>query len=223
MAYSFASASSQSLQISDNSVFDFTTEFSISFWSKNVSSTFSSYMAFFSKGDFNSTAPYLFYQVNDSVRLLRVMFQRGLTGYVFTDTPALSDWGTSWTHCAICYNGSGANTAEKVQVYKNGTSLTLTSATIPSTLSNTAGDLFIGNSSGLSYLNGSMSNVAMWDKQLNESEAQSLAKGFNPARIRPQSLVFNLPMIRNLQDIRNGLTITNNNSATVADHPRIYG
>lgn len=28
--------------------------------------------------------------------------------------------------------------------------------------------------------------------------------------------------VRNLQDVRGGLTITNNNAATVADHPRVY-
>jgi hypothetical protein len=42
-------------------------------------------------------------------------------------------------------------------------------------------------------------------------------------KIRPQSLVFYAPLVRNLVDTKGGLTITNNNSATVADHPRIYG
>ena len=40
--------------------------------------------------------------------------------------------------------------------------------------------------------------------------------------IRPQSLVFYAPLIRNLIDAKGGRTITNNNGATVAVHPRIY-
>jgi hypothetical protein len=40
--------------------------------------------------------------------------------------------------------------------------------------------------------------------------------------VRPQSLVFYAPLVRDLQDVRGGLTITNNNGATVAAHPRVY-
>jgi hypothetical protein len=40
--------------------------------------------------------------------------------------------------------------------------------------------------------------------------------------VRPQSLRFYAPLIRDLQDVRGGLTITNTNSATVANHPRVY-
>jgi hypothetical protein len=40
--------------------------------------------------------------------------------------------------------------------------------------------------------------------------------------VRSRDLSFYAPMVRNLQDLRGGLAITNNNTATVADHPRIY-
>jgi hypothetical protein len=53
-------------------------------------------------------------------------------------------------------------------------------------------------------------------------EIASLAAGMTCDKVRPQSLVFYAPLVRNLQDVKGGLTITNNNSATVAAHPRVY-
>ncbi len=41
-------------------------------------------------------------------------------------------------------------------------------------------------------------------------------------KIRPQNLVFYSPLVRDLIDARGGRAITNNNGATVANHPRIY-
>jgi len=41
-------------------------------------------------------------------------------------------------------------------------------------------------------------------------------------KVRPESLVFYAPLVRDLQDVCEGLTITNNNGATVANHPRVY-
>ena len=78
------------------------------------------------------------------------------------------------------------------------------------------------NGSLLHYFNGKISEVAAWSAALTDAEIASLAKGYKPTRIRPQSLVFYAPLLRNLQDLRGGLDLTNNNGATVADHPRVY-
>ena len=40
-------------------------------------------------------------------------------------------------------------------------------------------------------------------------------------KIRPQSLVYYTPLIRDIQDLARGMTLTNTNS-TVANHPRVY-
>ena len=71
-------------------------------------------------------------------------------------------------------------------------------------------------------LNGRAAEVAIWNVALTDAEMSTLAKGFKPTRVRPQSLVFYAPLVRDLQDLRGALTITNNNTATVADHPRVY-
>jgi hypothetical protein len=71
------------------------------------------------------------------------------------------------------------------------------------------------------YLTGQVAEVALWSAALTDDELVSLAKGFKPSRIRPQNLVWYSPAVRNLIDLKRGLTITNEN-ATVTDHPRVY-
>ena len=72
------------------------------------------------------------------------------------------------------------------------------------------------------YFNGQLAEVGVWNIALTQPEIASLAKGMTCDKVRPQSLVFYAPLVRNLQDVRGGLTITNNNTATVANHPRVY-
>ena len=72
-------------------------------------------------------------------------------------------------------------------------------------------------------MNGYIAESAIWDIALNSSEINALAKGYKPSLIRPNKLQFYSPLIRNLIDTRKGVSITNNNSATVIQHPRIYG
>jgi hypothetical protein len=72
------------------------------------------------------------------------------------------------------------------------------------------------------YFSGRIAEFGVWNAALTADEVASLAKGMTCDKVRPNALVFYAPLIRNLQDVRGGLTITNNNGATVADHPRVY-
>jgi hypothetical protein len=72
------------------------------------------------------------------------------------------------------------------------------------------------------FFAGDIAEVGVWSAALTAAEIASLAQGISPSLVRPQSLVFYAPLVRDLIDVRGGLTITNNNTATVADHPRIY-
>ena len=71
------------------------------------------------------------------------------------------------------------------------------------------------------FFNGVVSEVGIWKAGLTDAEILSLSRGFTADQIRPQSLSFYAPLVRNFQDVRGGLAITNNNGATVATHPRI--
>lgn len=72
------------------------------------------------------------------------------------------------------------------------------------------------------FVFGLLAEIAIWSAALTSEEITSLDRGFKPTRVRPQSLQFYAPIVRDLQDLRGALTITNNNTATVADHPRVY-
>jgi len=71
-------------------------------------------------------------------------------------------------------------------------------------------------------MDGLIAEVGIWNAALTADEIASLAAGMTCDKVRPQSLVFYAPLVRDLVDVKGGLTITNNNTATVANHPRVY-
>ena len=70
--------------------------------------------------------------------------------------------------------------------------------------------------------NGQIAEVGVWNAALTAAEIASIADGMTCDKVRPQSLVFYAPLVRDLIDVKGGLTITNNNTATVANHTRVY-
>jgi hypothetical protein len=74
-------------------------------------------------------------------------------------------------------------------------------------------------------LDGQMAELAVWKTELDANDFASLAKGFTPDQIRPQSLVAYWPMTgsgTNLQEIVNAKNGTITGSIPAADHPRVY-
>lgn len=94
-----------------------------------------------------------------------------------------------------------------------------------STVSNTPTDLTrvtIGSQGNVQYFTGNISDVAIWSSALNADEITSLAKGFSAKKIRPQSLEYYAPLVRNLYEYNSSIALTNNNTSTVTTHNRIY-
>jgi len=122
-----------------------------------------------------------------------------------------------WFHAAGVFNSSVVTLA-----FANGVSAgTGTNDITPTGLN----CLSIGarvRSSVDGYFDGQIAEVGIWNVVLTAAEIASLAKGVTCDKVRPQSLRFYAPLIRDLQDVKGGLTITNTNSATVYDHPRVY-
>jgi hypothetical protein len=125
-----------------------------------------------------------------------------------------------WQHGAAVFAANNSRT-----VYLDGGN----SAT--NTVNNTAtptftrigiGIYFNATSTPSSYLDGRLAEVGIWSAALTAAEVASLSKGMTCDKVRPQSLVFYAPLVRDLLDQKGGLVITNNNSATVSNHPRIY-
>jgi hypothetical protein len=124
---------------------------------------------------------------------------------------------STWQHAAGVWPDTNSRT-----VYLNGgNSVTHTGLATPASLAATAIGARFSGSYGL-FMAGLIAEVGIWNAALTAAEIASLAKGMTCDKVRPQSLVFYAPLVRDLIDAKGGLTITNNNTATVANHPRVY-
>lgn len=145
-----------------------------------------------------------------------------------------SSTGNAWnTASGISGGVAFDNTAHHVCVRLSSTTSTIY-VDGSSVASNTAGSVSIqtgmdrlgigalvrGNV--VTYYSGSVAEVGVWNFALTVAEIVSLSKGMICSRIKPQNIVFHAPLVRNLQDIKRGLALTNNNGATVVNHPRVY-
>lgn len=73
------------------------------------------------------------------------------------------------------------------------------------------------------YTSGMIAEAAVWSAALTDAEVAILALGVSPLLVRPESLVFYAPLIRDEdRDIVGGLALTAYNTPTIADHPRVY-
>jgi hypothetical protein len=122
----------------------------------------------------------------------------------------------AWHHAVAVFTSTTSRTA----YIDAGSSAT---GTTNIALGNTPNTARIGIfTTNIQYMDGRIAEVGIWNAALTQPEIASLANGMTCDKVRPQSLVFYAPLIRTLQDLKGGLTITNNNTATVADHPRVY-
>lgn len=139
-------------------------------------------------------------------------------GYFGEAQSATSAVTNTWQHCCGVFPSSASRT-----VYLDGgNSGTQTFKISPGGVNGVRiGSRTFNSTQGI-FFDGRLSEVGIWNTDLTASEIASLAKGMTCDKIRPQSLVFYAPLVRDLQDVRGGLTITNNNAATVANHPRVY-
>jgi hypothetical protein len=222
MAYGFVKASSQHLIVADNSALDVTNSISVVCWVKR-STDLTTEQQFITKYQSSGLKidqrSYLLGVSPTSGNLFFILSSNG-TGAAFTRRDSSTATSNAWQH--YCGTFSPNNYPN---VYLNGS---LSNGTAQGSL-NTAihsgtADLAIGgNSNGLGgYVTGDIAEVGIWNAALTAAEIASLAKGMSCDKVRPQNLVFYAPLVRDLIDARGGLTITNNNGATVANHPRVY-
>ena len=141
-----------------------------------------------------------------------------IAGYIYTtgyqEVLATGTYANNtWVHACLV-----ASSATSRTIYRDGgNSVSFNNnLTLPS-----LGTLSIGFTS-VSIV-GSAADCAVWNTALTDAEVASLGKGFSASLIQPGNLVYYAPLIRDLNDIVGGATITNNGTATVSVHPRIYG
>lgn len=73
------------------------------------------------------------------------------------------------------------------------------------------------------YASAAVAEAAIWNAALDDDEVAALAAGMSPLLVRPQSLVFYCPLIRDDdEDLVGGLSLTANGGPTIAAHPRVF-
>lgn len=124
----------------------------------------------------------------------------------------------TWNHACAVFT----STTSRVS-YLNGTAGTTntTSVTPPNLVRVDIGSI-LNASAFTNFFVGRLAEIGIWTVALTASEILSLSNGVSCDKIRPQNLVFYTPLIRNLTNMERGNAITNNGSATVVDHPRVY-
>jgi hypothetical protein len=125
----------------------------------------------------------------------------------------------SWNHYAGVFASGSSRTpyTNGVAGAENTTSVAAITPTVTS-----IGAWFERTSNPIQFFDGQIAEVGIWNVALTAAEVASLAKGMTCDKVRPQSLVFYAPLVRDLIDAKGGRVITNNNGATVANHPRVY-
>ena len=133
---------------------------------------------------------------------------------------------TGWNHWVMSFDGSQTGNSNRLKGYLNGSQLTLSfNGTIPATTSNLGGTSDNFRIGRITYNNswsvGQFAELAMWQEALSGADVAALAKGMTPDKVRADKLVSYIPLVRDIQDVRSGTTLTDT-STTVATHPRVY-
>lgn len=196
------------------------------------------YTAFGSPSVFDSNAPYtvafnFWYGTGGSEQKLMVLGGHGSYPYSYFNVTVITNNSLRWEaadpniythfvstttntyyHFAATWSGTGTN------VFLNGTSFGTRSLT-DAAWNNSLCTLGRNGTVSEYYLSGEVSNIGFWSTALTQAEITSLAKGFAPRRVRPQSLFDSSLLVRDAVSVKRAMTISNT-SVTVAPHPRIY-
>ena len=122
-----------------------------------------------------------------------------------------------WHH--LC--GVFASASSRSAYLDGGAKATITDTITPSGIDKTSIGR-IGDSTPAGYFEGKIAEVGIWNAALTDAEVAILAKGYSPLLVRPQSLVFYAPLIRDEdRDIVGGLALTPVNTPSIAAHPRV--
>lgn len=159
----------------------------------------------------NVTNGWLFAKRANSNEILVFVRSGGNPQVTFT-TPAISV--NEWVHLMLV---SPSNTSRTL--YINGGTPTTGTANVTPTA--TSLSVFISRSDA--PILGYAAECAVWNEALTVSQVESLARGMSPSIVQPDNLAYYAPLIRSINDIVGGQTITTLGSPTVVDHPRIYG
>ena len=208
MAGAFASASSQYLDSATAPVSDY--PITMACWANCDSDSFNETLMHLYSNEWGDYSGLLLEKINGGT------IRAASTNFAAASSDTGNITGGVWFHAC----GVWASSTSRI-VYLNGSAGTEDTTS----KSFSVNSLYIGRRNAASpdrYVNGKLAEAAVWSAALTAPEVASLAKGYAPSMVRPGSLAFYLPMVRGLVgDVVGGLQMTNNNTVTVAAHPRV--
>lgn len=139
----------------------------------------------------------------------------GSTGFALSSAPPTIN---TWQNITGVYASATSRT-----VYLNAAAnVTDVTNLTPSGISDICAGGTLSSSSPIKLFNGALCDLAIWNVALTLPEIQSLNAGFSPLVIRPSALVFYVPAWNSPAiDMKGGVAMTNVNTATSFDHPRV--
>lgn len=131
-------------------------------------------------------------------------------GQVITRSTAGTTTGVYHHACAVI-----ASATSRTVYLDGGNSATTTTSVNP-----TVDTFNVARWRESDFFAGDCAEAALWTVALTADDVAALAKGISPLLVRPQSLRFYAPLIRETLDLK-GVAITSSGS-TGTDHPRVY-
>lgn len=157
--------------------------------------------------------------------------QRRTAGYLHTGHSDYNNSNTSWIHVAGTwqYNLRNLYVNGVKEAYEPGNKFGGGEAGTTNVSLNPAHatEFYIGRDHSGKYWEGAIAEAAAYSVVLSDSEIASLAAGFSPLLVRPESLIGYWPLGGALAsdtgdiDLINGKDLTANNSPTTENHPQI--
>lgn len=139
----------------------------------------------------------------------------GTLANIYTTTGATVN---TWHHVCGVFNATDSRSA----FIDGGGKATNTDTATPSNLDRMAIGRLARSAASFLYWSGSIAEAAIWNAALTDEEVAILAAGYSPLFVRPQNIIFYLPMIRDDDnDLVGGLNLTATNGPTISAHPRI--
>jgi hypothetical protein len=138
------------------------------------------------------------------------------------DTATNSIVANTWIHCAGVFS-SNSSRSVFISTASSATNTQTISAANPSSFS-----IAVSTAFNVNYFDGDIADIGVWNTALDSNDIASLAKGISCTKVRPNSLVINVPLIRNTNVLFEKWSpellpnYVQNVGATPSEHPRIY-
>ena len=139
----------------------------------------------------------------------------------YAEAITTTQWSTgTWHHAA----GVFATTSSRSVYLDGGGKGTNATSSTPSSLdATTIGAGYWDQAVNSSPFSGSIAEAAIWNVALTDAEVAILATGVSPRSVRPESLVFYVPLVRDDdEDLVGGLSLTPINTPSISAHPRVF-